>query len=610
MIKKLILVLTVGSLVAACKKAPDGGYAPVDQLVNYNSPNNFTDLESFLVPAYSNFRKSFNLYGFNLLTKHFASLEHSAALDYKDDRDWNELIIHNVSTPNPYVSTLWSGLYTGVKNTNVFLDRADFYDAHYVKSTELDAVKNLRGEAHFLRAYYYFQLECFFGESFMTPAGGGEKRGVPIFKQMATKLSETSQPRATVKETWDFIIDDLTQSIKELQGVQRTGMNVGRVSEWAAKALLGKAYVFTGQYDLAKPILKDVIENSGKTLMPFSKYSNAFNALPESNEFNEESLFEINVERKTGGSGIFSAGTSPDDLTTSQGLIWGPMILGLDGTETGGGNIDMSRVNIYVQDKNLRRFGFTLPLFDTVKAPGFSGTPSRTNPEYIMDPAYRQQSINLRINKTVDPRLYVCAQQPWVDSVNDKTGTSRVPVARAGGNIGNIYQKYGWSFKKYTTIDKSIYTYNSCDGANYYLLRMADVYLLYAEACKNTGEEGVALEYINKVHRRAYDQPINSPSVYDYSSLTATTKADVTDVSLRNNPLAFERFAEFFAEGQWWFDVCRWKLGQNEQQYYVTALSDGTPIANWDDKMYYYPIPSAEISSNKNITAADQNPGY
>ncbi|MGG9972207.1 RagB/SusD family nutrient uptake outer membrane protein [Ferruginibacter sp. SUN002] len=610
MIKKLIFILALGSTVAACRKAPENGYEPVDQLNTYNAPTTLTDLESFLVPGYSNFRKSFNLYGFNLLTKHFASLEHAATLDYKDDRDWNELIIHNVTTPNPYVSSLWAGLYTGVKNVNVFLDRADFYESHYAKTTEFDAINQLRGEAYFLRAYYYFQLECLFGESYMTPSSGGDKRGVPIFKKIALNLEEASQPRSTVKEVWDFIIDDLKQAASKLAGVNRAGATKGRVSEWAAKGLLGKAYVFTGQYDLAKPVLKDVIDNSGKSLMSFSKYSNAFNALPESNEFNEESLFEINVERRTGGSGIFSSGTSPDDLTTSQGLIWGPMILGLDGYETGGGNIDMSRVNIFVNDKNLRRFGFTLPLFDTVQAPGFSGTSSRTNPQYIMKPSYRQQSLDVRADKSVDPRLYVCAQQPWVDSVNDKTGTFRVPVARAGGNIGNIYQQYGWSFKKYTTVDKSIYTYNSCDGANYYLLRLADVYLLYAEALKNTGDEPTALEYVNKVHRRAYGQPINSPSSFDYTSWTAATKASTADVNLRNNPLAYERFAEFFAEGQWWYDVCRWRFGQSEQEYYVKALSDGTAIAAWEDKMYTYPIPSTELSSNKKITAADQNPGY
>lgn len=607
--KQILYILIIASTIVGCTKAPDEGYVPVDQTTSGDYPKTFNDLESFLASGYSNFRKSFNLYGFEYLTKHFASLEHSASLDYADDRDWTELATHDVKAPNPYVNKLWYGLYTGVKNVNVFLDRADFYENRFAKPTELQAIEQLRGEAYFLRAWYYFQLECLFGESYMIPSAGGDKKGVPILSKIPTNLDETSQPRATVKQVWDFIISDLQKAAEKLQGANRTGNNVGRASVWAAKSLLGKAYVFTGQYDLAKPILKDVIDNSGKTLMSFSKYSNAYNALPESNEFNEESLFEINVERKSSGTGIFTSQTNPDDLTTSTGLIWGPLILGLDGSETGGGNTDMSRVNIFVHDKNLRRFGFTLPVFDTVEAPGFSGTPSRSNPRYIMSPVQFQQSVDVRTNKTVDPRLYVCALQPWVDSVYNRDGTARVPIARAG-HLGNIYQSYGWSFKKYCTLDRSIYFYNSCDGANYYLLRMADVFLLYAEACKNTGDNTTALEYINKVHRRAYNQPINAPSIYDYISLTAATKAAPTDASLNNNPLAYERYAEFFAEGQWWFDVCRWRLGSNEASYYVTALPNGTPIKTWEDKMYSYPIPSLEMSTNKKLTVADQNPGY
>ncbi len=609
MVKKIIYIVILSSVVLSCRKIPDGGYVPIDQTTSGNYPRTFTDLESFLASGYSNFRKGFNLYGFELLTKHFASLEHSACLDYKDDRDWNELATHSVTAPNPYVDKLWSGLYTGVKNVNVFLDRADFYENHYAKSTEIQAIDQLRGEAYFLRAWYYFHLECFFGESYMTPTSGGDKKGVPIFTKIPATLDETSQPRASVKEVWDFIISDLQNAADKLHGVVRSGNNVGRVSEWAAKGLLGKAYVFTGQYELAKPILKDIIDNSGKTLMPFAKYSNSYNALPETNEFNEESLFEINVERKSSGTGIFTNQTSPDDLTTSAGLLWGPMILGLDGTETGGGNTDLSRVNIFVHDKVLRRFGFALPVFDTVQAPGFTGTPSRTNPQYVMPASYFQQSVDLRTTKAVDPRLYVCAMQPWVDSANNKDGTLRVPIARSG-HLGDIYKSYGWSFKKYCTIDRSIYFYNDCDGANYYLLRMADVYLLYAEACTKTGDNVSALEYINKVHRRAYGQPINSPSSFDYASLTSATKASSSDVDLASNPLAFERYAEFFAEGQWWFDVCRWKIGDREAAYFDTAIADGTKIATWADKMYYYPIPSLELSTNKKMTAADQNLGY
>jgi hypothetical protein len=347
-----------------------------------------------------------------------------------------------------------------------------------------------------------------------------------------------------------------------------------------------------------------VIDNSGKSLMLFSKYSNAFNADPQ-NEFNEESLFEINVERVTDGYGIFT-GTPSTNLTTSAGLIWAPSILGYNGTENGAGSNELGYGNIFVHDKNLQRFGFNLPVFRLIKNPKAAST--RQNPDSIMDPAYLAQSIAIRTNKIADPRLYVCALQPWVDSCGNFDGTQKVAVARCN-SIGDQKNYQGWSFKKYTTTDKSLSAYNGCDGANIYVLRLADVYLLYAEACLNSGDNTTALEYINKVHRRAYSVPVNAPSIYDYASLSSPTKAATEDVDLAKNPLRFERHAELFAEGHWWFDVCRWHIGANEAAYYDIGISDGTKIKWNDARSYSYPIPGDEISANPEI-ADHQNPGY
>ncbi len=33
--------------------------------------------------------------------------------------------------------------------------------------------------------------------------------------------------------------------------------------------------------------------------------------------------------------------------------------------------------------------------------------------------------------------------------------------------------------------------------------------------------------------------------------------------------LKYERWAELFAEGQWWWDVRRWKIGPAEHDYYM-----------------------------------------
>ena len=138
-----------------------------------------------------------------------------------------------------------------------------------------------------------------------------------------------------------------------------------------------------------------------------------------------------------------------------------------------------------------------------------------------------------------------------------------------------------------------------------YFLRLPDVYLMYAEALsRGNGDKSTALEYINKVHRRAYAQPVDVPSKFDYKSLTDKTIAAGAGDIIANDPLKYERWAEFFGEGHWWFDVCRWKIGAQEQAYYKKVKSGAL---NWADRKYALPIPQDEINNNSKIK---QNPGY
>ncbi len=77
-----------------------------------------------------------------------------------------------------------------------------------------------------------------------------------------------------------------------------------------------------------------------------------------------------------------------------------------------------------------------------------------------------------------------------------------------------------------------------------------------------------------------------------------------TDAILKNNPLRYERWAELFAEGNWWFDVARWKIGPQEASYYQRVRGGPIQFDAWD---YAQPIPNNEITANVSI---QQNPGY
>lgn len=582
---KHILYLAVVLLFAACTKdlkdvSDPGAYSAA------NYPNSMAQLKAVLGGAYSNLRTQ-ALWGFEVNAHDIYLMDHTADLGYGGDPNWSDLSRNAWNASNGYIYRLWSACYVGAQRVNTYLDAAEFYRKHYAHAGDSAELTLEAGEAHFLRALYYFYLANMFcppvqdGNGMNTPA-------IPIVRKTAATLKDTYVGKSSVREVWDYIISDLITADQQLQKHQWDAGNIGRVPGWAPNALLAKAYVFTGDYARAKAVLKDIIDNSGHSLMPFDIYKNMFNG---DNEFNNESFYEINIQNDFSiNYGIFTG----DNITASCGLIIAPTCMNIKDTSA----IANGYGNIFVHDKNLKRFGFNLPLWKMVPNPSYD--PARPagpyNPANVCDPAYVQQSLALRQKKLVDPRLYVAALQPWVDSVGtDSSGTVvRRIVLKYKEIPANLKsQYYGWSLRKYGPIDNNIFAVKATDKGNVHIVRLADIYLLYAEACMRTGDNATALEYINKVHRRAYGLSPDAASAADYKTLTDNTMA--TDPVLANNPLRYERWAELFGEGQWWFDLRRWKLGEQEAAYYDNTVQG--KIA-WTAGSYYFPIPQLEVDNN------------
>jgi starch-binding outer membrane protein, SusD/RagB family len=332
-------------------------------------------------------------------------------------------------------------------------------------------------------------------------------------------------------------------------------------------------------------------------------------------KFSSESLFELNCDQNAQNNyGVY--GNNPNAATINS-IIFCSYALGYDGTEANSNALGYN--NEAVHDKAVYRFGWPLGTFNIVANPNYdpnykpasSGYISPYWPAKIMDPNYYNASLQVRANQTADPRLFIAASQPWVDSCELITGVWQLCSRPNYLTPQNFQTMIGWNFRKYASIYSGVNTIpnGQADAANLMLLRLSDVYLLYAEACANSGDNVDALNYLNMVHRRAYNYPVNATSPVDYASLTsATPAATAGDPVLGNNPLYYERWAELFNEGQWWFDVCRWKLGPSEAAYYVSAFNSPNPIV-FPQKSYSWPIPLNEINSNAAI-ATQQNPGY
>jgi hypothetical protein len=151
-------------------------------------------------------------------------------------------------------------------------------------------------------------------------------------------------------------------------------------------------------------------------------------------------------------------------------------------------------------------------------------------------------------------------------------------------------------FRKY--IDTvNVTTQSGGYNTNNVYIRYAEIFLILAEAENELrGTTDVAYNAINQIRRRAYRQPLDSPSAYDYAGLNQEQFRE---------KLQEECWLEFVLEGQRWFDLVRWrKLIQTVKKN--TEATDPKNV-NIASKHYLYPLPQQQLNLNPNLT---QNWGY
>jgi hypothetical protein len=188
------------------------------------------------------------------------------------------------SSSNSILNTMWLDAYGGIFLCNLVIDR--------IVSVNMDdgIKKQFTAEALFLRSLMYFNLVRTFGD-------------VPLVLKETVSVQEGyTQGRDAVSKVYDQIVSDLTLATEDLPAFF-TGLNVGRVTQGAANALLGKVLLSYGNYELSASVLKKVISSETYHLLP--DYADLWRT---TNANNAESVFE--VQFKKGGTGTGSAYTN------------------------------------------------------------------------------------------------------------------------------------------------------------------------------------------------------------------------------------------------------------------------------------------------------------
>lgn len=175
---------------------------------------------------------------------------------------------------NTLLLDFYRAQYQGIARCNLTIDYVSQMATD--ESLSLQLRNRVLGEAHFLRAYYYFRLVRVFG-------------GVPLVDFVVDSDTKWSQPRSSVEAMYEFIKEDLEFAQMNLpEKSQYADSDLGRATKGAAEAMLLKANLYTRDYDKAIQWGDSVISKGQYSLCP--DYADNFTLEGENGP---ESVFEI-----------------------------------------------------------------------------------------------------------------------------------------------------------------------------------------------------------------------------------------------------------------------------------------------------------------------------
>ena len=453
---------------------------------------------------------------------------------------------------NPDVDFLrdtWFDFYKGINTANTVIDAAPRVDLP-------EATKGLRvGEAKFLRALYYFTLVRTFGD-------------IPLYTAPTPGVT-TETTRQPVAQVYAQIIKDLLEAEAALPD---KAAQYGRADRPAVQHLLGEVYLTRAgaatsspDFALAATKLAAVANNSRFSLVP--RYADLWRI---DNEANSEVVFSIQ----------FTA----DPLTTGSGnklhLYWGYPY-----------DIEPGMQRDIANDRPFRRFRPSTWLL---------GLWNRA-----IDERYEamHKVVWYANNPNNLPRVNGVPKFLVGDTAIFFPGKATISAAERAATRYKLYAENEYQDAIFPVLNKYLdgtrTSTNQEEGQrDHPIFRLANTYLMLAEALIRDGKVNEGLVWINKIRTRAA-----KPGQAAAMQVTAATLATSTSGTDPIEWILDERARELTGETTRWFDLKR--TGRLVSR---VKLWNPGGRANIQEFHNLRPIPNAEIlNSTGGMT---QNPGY
>jgi starch-binding outer membrane protein, SusD/RagB family len=384
---------------------------------------------------------------------------------------------------NSTLTELWQAAYEGINRANYMTQ----YKAKNLAGETVDFAgkEALYGEVYFLRAYYYFHLVRFFGD-------------VPLFADKRLSLSESKTlQRSSKADVYRQIELDLNNAISVLPAIQA---QKGRVTKYAAQALLGKVLLYENKFDAAAAMLDNVITPNAFSLV--TDFGAMFLA---SGENGSESVFEIQYSN------------------TSPYYNWG-------GVTRGQGNHSVQQCGI----RGLNGSG-SMPY-----AAGWSTNLPSQNLAAAYAAGDKRKAVtvlDIEAYKTANPSFNITYQ---VAPFKNTGLYNQKYLPRKGETSGQVELNYLNNFRT---------------------IRYADVLLMAAEAFNRaTAPNDVKAQgYLNQVRRRAFGD-----NLHDFAGTGATLKQAIWDERRLELAMEGDRFFDLVRTGQAAAKITNFRTGKHE----------------------------------------------
>lgn len=500
-----------------------------------------------------------------------------------DQPSINDVEAYHWSTGNVegYLNEKWRGVYEGVVRANATLRLLDQVVSASPNEIPVADQRGIEGEALFLRAHFHFEGYRMWGN-------------IPYYREGDTDFRKANLPSSQVITE---ILADLDAAIALLPTTPRNSQ-VGRATQWAAKAYKGRVQVYAGQFAAALTTLREV-----RTSGPYA--------------------LETSFERVW--TGFFDADNGPETILAYQASS-------NDGEPNGNNANYGERLNFPHSGSHFGCCGFHQPSQNLVN---FYQVDNATGlPLALTNAAWNDRDVNLTSATIVpvDPRLDWTVGRdgvPFKDWGLHQPGWIRAPAY--GGPYSpkkHIHERLsgaeqtagGWAPAQQSSV-------------NIHILRYADVLLLLAEAEVEAGTLANALAIVNQIRARAgvaaqgpgADRPSMAIPIDDARITWADYRIGLypsfPDQAYARTAVRYERRLELAMEGQRFFDLRRWA----QAEAVINAFLDGVGGGREKDRRAHllaaepvvsrhnlFPIPAVQIELSKvgDQPMLTQNPGW